>query len=87
MPISAPGRRDCQGLDLTAGHQLGAHGQLDAAVNDFCLLVEAAGVAAQQDLDGLADTLGNLTGRDARVEPGRECGVAQVVGPASRRIR
>lgn len=43
----------------------------DQSPEGFVLPVEALGVDAQQDLDGLAGPLGDLRGRHAAVEPGR----------------
>jgi hypothetical protein len=52
---------------------------LDAPVDGICLVVEAAGITAQQNFDGVACALGNLSWPDASVEPGGERGMPEVV--------
>jgi hypothetical protein len=47
------------------------------------LPVDAAGVDLQQDRDAMGGPEDDLSRRDPGVQPWRDCGVPQVVGPAA----
>jgi hypothetical protein len=73
FPIYRRNRR--QGLDV-----VGVEKVFDALVVDGLAVVEAFGVAGEEDFDAVAGALGDLRRIGACREPGGQGGVAQVVG-------
>src|ERR1022692_2001530 len=68
--------------------EVAAEGFFDAAAVDVVSPGDALGVNAQEHLDAVASPFGDLGRLDAAVEPGRQAGVAQVVGPPGKsRVR
>jgi hypothetical protein len=81
--MAASTTADGPGLETgpTSSKGKSAQGVVDLSVDVVLLAIDALGVDTEEYVNAVAGALGDLGGRDARIEPGRDGRVPQVIGP------